>query len=1353
MAIEDILKKYKPESIQDTTQPEFKVRQIDALEGNPRKSFFEGLQHKQRMKAYNVGTANYEKSMQPDGVFKTIKDTAFAVPGAAAQIVTETIKDPVKSARGLATGALDFGPRAANTAQWLGRAVMGSIFGKESTKDTGYRLPMPSETLAEYLNYERSDVEKALSEGTTQYLGYAAGEAPLKAMGLGNTAVNIAGDIIGGQIVSESEDTKERLTQTAFDGLFGAAQLIGGKLFRKAKGKGKVEIDGGTVTEVKGGEVKPVEGQVKTEAKTGDVPEVPKTAYVAKADLGVDSRGKKIMATTEVDTKTGDAIVYYSKDLDANPQLRQIVWDFEEPHILDKRLTQTGDSFTPNLANPGGNISVIEAALGSFAKKLGQNVEEVGNQLYKDIQLIAKNNKVITEQFADAFGLYKNKPELVTKKAPTLAKFFEHQLVEPRYSKNITTEDSLAKEFPNLKKIQKEEQELIRARGTKSAASVGGVQTVGAKNLKSAEKTLQKAGEMPSEIKTKKVTKDFIKDYYETKKPAVKGDVFVNSKGERIEIIDVKDGEVKYSLKGKNKPIDGVVYLDKNKQLKPSEYAPKPDLTVKEKIATKKTEVIKEKIASKFSATKLDTNKRVKGRTSTNLDMIDAPADVEKLFNRMDAENKNFSSQRISKTNEDLKDLARMTGLTEDELLDLDPGSIANSETLVAARQIVLNKAADLSNKLKGIDTTKASLAQKAEVRDSFVQLLAMQKSVAGLRTEASNVFRSFGVKLRPGENIAIDELIANLKKMGIDDIDPNDMAALTEAAGKIAKDIELTFKEKLGKGALQTWYASILSGPKTTVRNVLSTSANILSEMTAKTFDPRQWKEIIPAFEGLVKGWKESAEVGSLKKIFSLEATDPSTGKFFETADALEGKQVFSGPFAKFGRLVEIPGRILNRQDVRFRAAAREMEKASLAVYNPKISEKIADAISDEYGTSLVYRGTPKGRVIEGLAEMSLTFLKKVPEGRLIMPFVNTVANVMDRQFDYIPLTSMLRLTDKNLMRQVERIAKDAGITETLEKQIILKRLRDQQLGRMSMGLAATAGVVAMAKNGMVSGSGPSNYSERVQLQRTGWRPNSIKIGDTWVPYTYLGPMAGIFALGGNIHDKIKYEKSDDKELSEIIGNGVIGWMRTQLNSSFLSGPADLIDVLTNRKRWKDYTDEFIASKVPIPQLLTQSIDIGKNITGTVLGDDSYKQQYETRGIVNKLRKNLGLTGDIGIADALNPRYDQFGTPMTSDLIFGVTPSEDKSDAMKVESFLINNDVVVSIPVYTAKYTTPTGETRKLTENEYSEYVRKSGKQIYQALSDALPALETMPEDAVKKQVKSIVSGIREQVRNELLY
>lgn len=122
----------------------------------------------------------------------------------------------------------------------------------------------------------------------------------------------------------------------------------------------------------------------------------------------------------------------------------------------------------------------------------------------------------------------------------------------------VITNPNVFNKTEEISPLLSEAKDLTWARGTRAA----GIQNAGLKNYNEATRVLEKAGELPKEIKMGSVTKDTIKDYYLTKKPPVVGDVFINSKGERIEITKVGDNDINYFLKGKNKGIEGKVYFD-----------------------------------------------------------------------------------------------------------------------------------------------------------------------------------------------------------------------------------------------------------------------------------------------------------------------------------------------------------------------------------------------------------------------------------------------------------------------------------------------------------------------------------------------------------------------------------------------------------------------------------------------------------------------------------------------------------------------------------------------------------------------------------------------------------------------
>lgn len=797
--------------------------------------------------------------------------------------------------------------------------------------------------------------------------------------------------------------------------------------------------------------------------------------------------------------------------------------------------------------------------------------------------------------------------------------------------------------------------------------------------------------------------------------PYDKADEFlVPAEGGRAEV-----GELKLT---KDLPDEYVVY----KTGEPDNVA---RTEVTKKAAKEKSVTPGEKPAQSavIAETGLDTKKRVTTE-SYNPAKINAPEEVDELFAKLSEGDNNFATQRISKSDEDIRDLSRMVGLTEEQLLNAAPGSIANAETVTAARQLVLDKAAELSNSIKEINPNTATPAQLKEFRDKLLQLTAMQKAVAGFRTEASNVFRSLKLELRPGENATLQELMGELQKSGL-----AGEADLSIFSNKVAKQMEMSKLRRVGEGALSTWYASILSGPKTTVRNVLSTGSNLITELAAAAGNPKRWREIPSMTSGLLRGLQQGW--GEAKAVLKGQAD--TTTKFMDTTKGALEPEVFTGKWRTYGQVVESVGRFLNAQDTLLKAGAREMERAALKVANPEISDALSDAISRAYGERTVYHGKPTGRFIGAARDSVQVLRRKFPESKVIIPFVDTVANVLDRQFDYIPIFSALRLRESTILRQVDNIAQEFNITGAAEKKVLAQRLRDQQLGRMVLGTAVAGAGISLAAQGKLSGNGPTSIAERQQLMAQGWRPNSIKIGDKWVPYTYFGPLAGLLSMAGNVHDKTYYDKAPNKDIQTLITKGMVGWVQTQLQQSFLSGTADLIEVANGLKDPQAYVNGLVSGLVPVPKLYTQSREILQNLSGDA-------QQYDARTLSDKIRLNLGITGN------LQPRLDAMGKPVKSDLIYGVTPGTESNDP--VLEFLNGQQIVVSKPSLNQQYSVD-GKKQALTPEQYTRYVKEAGQEIYDAINSDLTYLADLDPDEAKKEVQKLVDRIRDDKRDEIFY
>lgn len=1122
------------------------------------------------------------------------------------------------------------------------------------------------------------------------------------------------------------------------------------------------------------------------------------TKYVAKDNLGKDQHGNKRMAQTQVDTKTGNAIVYYDKSLDANPAAKKIVFDHEQGHIIDKRLNG-GNNISAELGNYTGNKTSLDKALSDFAKKNQMTIPEAAAGLKGDIATLSGGDGPVNEQFADAVSAYRADPKGSFEKAPTFSRLMQYVPNEASISDHSTSMESLKQDSPvaakmvndGIKEGEKAVETHLAAKdnvvssGGKhyelSGESLDKYKTAKAsydETIAGLKKTVQESRSASSvEYGQKQLKAEGMK--FSALKRELTGDLTATEIGNKIKYeqsnyagkkveVEINGKKVAATINGKPaygnikvKLEDGtVISVKTDKITDPRSYkqihdqvTARPDVKqynphaivgkqIESEAKKSNSETVTTKTKpdrtpdAKIASTGLDTGKVVVGKTSFNPDKINAPQDVEKLFSKMDAENENFSEQRMSKSNEDIQDLARMVGLKPEDLINAKPGSIANAETLTAARQLVLNKAQALANRLKSVDIPNASDAELKALKDDYARLVAMQQTVAGLRTEAANTLRSLQLEVSPGEDFTLKDAFKKLQDAGI--------ASKWDAglfSGKVGKDIQLTTGQKIGQGLLKTWYASILSGPATPLRHGIGVLSNVATDIVSKLGNPTLWKEFAPSMKAFFTSMGPAFQ--DAKEAFA--GTKPEASAFQDISS--ERPPVFTGKWSTYGKIVESVGRFMDAAATGYTRVASEVEKASLEVYSPGMGNEVQKAISAAYAESINYLGTPKGTIGEGLYGAAKFLTNKAPITKIILPFTKVVANVIDRQFDYIPGTSLIRATDGALGGQVDRIMTKFNLTSDADRAAILGRLRAQQYGRAAIGMAISVSAFGLARAGRLSGSGPTNYNEQLELERTGWQPNSIKIGNTWVPYLYFGPLAGILSMAGNINDAVQYDKKvgTDASISSELEKGIMGWVQSQIERSFLSGVSNLIQAATDDTKQQSYFKNLGAEILqPLsPKIITGTMGIIRGAMGENL--------YQTHTLIDKIRSEWGLTGPILGFPALEPQMNAFGEPLKASMIYGLSPTVSKADL--VDNYLQANDIVISVPSRNTQYTDPlSGKKRSMTQTEYSAYLKESGTQIYKNLQSMIPELQGEDVDSQRTEIRAMLDSIRTETRDEIM-
>lgn len=751
----------------------------------------------------------------------------------------------------------------------------------------------------------------------------------------------------------------------------------------------------------------------------------------------------------------------------------------------------------------------------------------------------------------------------------------------------------------------------------------------------------------------------------------------------------------------KEKGYDSIRYGNKDTKKKYSEYRDlenggsyTPDKVVAEvhakgRTPKRTTELLNDRLPGKFSTKEVTTKAFNEGK-------INSSEDTLKLLNTLTEQNEQFSAERGKVKLEDLREFA-LKYLGDESLYKSVPGEIReNIGKMKAAQQTMVDLAAELDSYLKQIDLTTASSVEIEQAKELMFRLEGVTKSFSGARTEASHLFASLKVDVRPGEADIMKDMLVSLKKAGLE----------SDTLESFVVKKNALFKPTASDKAFSVWYASVLSGPKTSIRNVLSTSFHLTQEIANKFLTPSMWKEIPATLRSLPKGWKlGKAEAASVLK------GKADLGKFVESGAVRQ--QPIKG---KFGNMLDYVGRVLNAEDKLLQGIAYQMEKDSLEALRAKGLKKyqLADHVIEEkakaFAEFVAFRNKPEG-IIGAVSAGVTKMTREAPALKVVVPFVRTVANVTNRQLDYIPILNAMR---------VYKAFADKGSREG-----------NQALARAFVGTVATS--VALTKmKGRISGRGPDDYNQRKTLEQTGWRPNSIKFGDKWYPYTYFGSMAGVFALAGNINDAIEYNGADDKTLTDLIAKGIGGWSQTIMDMSFLGGVSNLMDAMTGRIGWDKYFEDLGVGLIPIPAAYTQTKDM-------FFQTKSYKALDAKEKLLYK----------IGFVENLQPNLDVFGQQIYKDTIYGISPSQEKYDV--VSEFLKEYpDVKLKMPSKSMTVYTDEGVKRTLTPGELTEFLYLSGPAIKEEIIKKIESGYFERNDAAEA-VDDIIQEIRDNTKEEM--
>lgn len=581
--------------------------------------------------------------------------------------------------------------------------------------------------------------------------------------------------------------------------------------------------------------------------------------------------------------------------------------------------------------------------------------------------------------------------------------------------------------------------------------------------------------------------------------------------------------------------------------------------------------------------------------------------ETENLVKDLAEENEQYWTQRrgrvrFGKDGEVLHQAALDKGWTVDDVLKIKQGQAVSAEDITAVRQIVR----DTQQELFDVSQTYNTKLNNGTLTDidkiEYVKFLdtvaALSSKEAGIVAEAGRGLRALREMAKtPDEAIKSKATKEYLNKIKDTELDPNIIAKNLESFDDVDSAINFLGNLKKVKGldmVQEVWINSLLSSPSTQLVNFLSgvlTSVLRPAEFYTSALvgaarrDPKRitFSEANSRFLGTIAGTIEGLQAGA-KAFVKPEAVVDSMTK-------LELNKQKSIP-GLFGEVVRIPGRLLVATDTGFKTAAYRQEIYGLAMRKAKeeglrgldawtrvaqlMKQHSDNPMVSPIGKDIHLKAMDVGRYQTFTRELGETgkniqsFINRNPYWRFLLPFVRTPVNIVKYAGERTPLGFMSK-------EFKEKIAKGGA-----EK--------DEALGKLLFGSSVMTTVGFLAGSGHITGAGPTDSSERAALRATGWRPYSIKVGDTYYGYNRFEPVGILFGIAADMQEIGDYifnesEKNPDNEFEiDRLASMLMGSVTNNLtNKTFLSGISSAIQVITDPSRYGErFIQRFTGSFVP---------------------------------------------------------------------------------------------------------------------------------------------------------------------------
>ena len=514
------------------------------------------------------------------------------------------------------------------------------------------------------------------------------------------------------------------------------------------------------------------------------------------------------------------------------------------------------------------------------------------------------------------------------------------------------------------------------------------------------------------------------------------------------------------------------------------------------------------------------------------------------------------------------------------------------------------------------VRTTKMARYAAGRTLKDFDNAAVRQQMFGDIDKQVKEHIKSLQLAVQLAGKTGDDSLLNGIREMISQANHPSDVESLMTFLRTKMRGGELNGTKKTGELVRQLGMVmtnSVLSGPKTPVRAIMGTSSAVflrpMAQMAGAALggNGRAYREALADINGMIQSIPESfklfksklnsywsGDIADIKTRFAEVTAGDSNWEAMKYLIEKEGTAADKGIFylANIARSAndnkfltystklmaatdDAFGYILGRGRLRAKAYRKVLSEAG-GEYGNVTPDMVAKAESDFVDSIFDAEGGLKDEYIKGAKrEATLTqdltgfakgldtVFKSQPWAKPFFLFARTGVNGLNLTAKHTPGFNFLVEEFNDIA-----FAKPGDFSKVrkygIENAQDLANARAIQNGRLAMG----SGVIFLAGqkflSGELHGNGPADRPKRQTWIDAGWKPRSIKFGDTWVSYDAFEPFNQVLSIIGDIgdHQELMGEEwatDNMQKLSLVIAQGIT-------SKSYMAGLQQFIELFSGR-------------------------------------------------------------------------------------------------------------------------------------------------------------------------------------------